>query len=75
MSEHDATTIADGADLEEEPAQIGGADAPVAPAIDENASFGIEEGEVDQLERKWITWCVRRARGRQDGGRAALCRR
>ena len=29
-----------------------------AAAVDENASFGIEEGEVDQLERKWITWCA-----------------
>ena len=25
-----------------------------AAAVDENASFGIEEGEVDELERKWI---------------------
>lgn len=24
--------------------------------IDQNASFGIEEGEVDELEKKWITW-------------------
>ena len=30
-----------------------------AQAVDSNASFGIEEGEVDQLERKWITWCER----------------
>ena len=27
-----------------------------AQAIDKTATFGIEEGEVDQLERKWITW-------------------
>merc|ERR1712185_748155 len=27
-----------------------------AAGIDENASFGIEEGEVDELEKKWITW-------------------
>ena len=27
-----------------------------AQAIDQTATFGIEEGEVDQLERKWITW-------------------
>merc|ERR1712185_66661 len=27
-----------------------------AAGIDENASFGIDEGEVDQLEKKWITW-------------------
>ena len=29
-----------------------------AEAVDADASFGIEEGEVDQLERKWITWCA-----------------
>ena len=27
-----------------------------AAAIDTTASFGIDEGEVDQLERKWNTW-------------------
>ena len=27
-----------------------------AAAVDSNASFGIDEGEVDQLEKKWITW-------------------
>jgi hypothetical protein len=29
-----------------------------AKAISTEASFGIEEGEVDQLEKKWITWCA-----------------
>ena len=32
-------------------------EAPAATnAIDEHASFGIEEGEVDQLEKKWNLW-------------------
>lgn len=41
-------------------AQQEAADAAVlaAQSVDEHASFGIEEGEVDQLERKWITWCA-----------------
>lgn len=30
--------------------------AEITAAVDANASFGIEEGEVDSLERKWITW-------------------
>ena len=30
--------------------------AEIQSAVDANASFGIEEGEVDSLERKWITW-------------------
>lgn len=29
-----------------------------ANAISTEASFGIEEGEVAQLEKKWITWCA-----------------
>lgn len=33
---------------------------PAAPTIAESASFGIEEGEVDNLERKWISWCAHR---------------
>ncbi len=30
--------------------------AAATARIDENASFGIDEGEVDLLEKKWITW-------------------
>jgi hypothetical protein len=30
--------------------------AAAADQIDPDAAFGIEEGEVDQLEKKWITW-------------------
>jgi hypothetical protein len=33
---------------------------PAGPTIAEGASFGIEEGEVDNLERKWISWCAHR---------------
>ena len=29
-----------------------------ANAISTEASFGIEEGEAEELEKKWITWCV-----------------
>ena len=27
-----------------------------ASTVSKEASFGIEEGEADQLEKKWITW-------------------
>ena len=29
-----------------------------ANTISTEASFGIEEGEAEELEKKWITWCV-----------------
>eukprot|EP00966_Prymnesium_polylepis_P062950 1460783-Prymnesium_polylepis.1 len=28
----------------------------MAFSIETDASFGIEEGEADELERKWVTW-------------------
>ena len=36
---------------------VGAAEAMArAASIDTSASFGIDEGEVDLLERKWNTW-------------------
>jgi hypothetical protein len=67
MSANDAPPMAEGVGAEEAAAAAhegGEAAMLAAQAIDEHASFGIDEGEVDQLERKWITWCASRSDGR-----------